>query len=279
LRKCVVFLGFFLLLVGGLYSQKKLEFNLSFNGSLVNPSDLNAMAEFVNSAFERAVQLYPQITLDHPLPLVKNMWGGSVELKPFFTPYFALGLGFGFSLGKRKGISTIYDASGYEWGRTVLNPKIFYPFARAYFVYPLKDFSLELSAGMGYFYGDFSTELETFVSRGGAWNYISLRDVKKWAPGFMGGLGIKYWPWKKVGIFLSGSYNYLNFKDLRGVYQVTDGTRTYGTVYHLEMMIDSVWYPFLRAGKPNPSSSVRNVREAEFNFSGFSFSAGLSFRF
>ena len=268
----------------------KFGLSFNFNYALVSPDDFNATVGYFNGiaedwkSFLSSVGYSPSI--DHPLEKLTHMLGGAVEGKFFINPKIALGLGFSYMTATKNSSTTLTLTTGsmdFYASKSTLKASILAPYLGVSFLVPAQMLSIEFFADAGYFMGNFSqTYTGNFMTHSYTFNY---EDMKKSTLGFMGGVKLNINLQPNMGIFLMGKYTMAKFKDIPGKETLTFGSTTdtiTGTVYYYEQHFHLNWYPMIwvfDTPPPSPPSDVRNLRKAEFNFSGFYLGAGFFFRF
>ena len=263
-----------------------LSFN--FNYALVSPDDFNASVGYFNGIADNWKALLASAgyspSIDHPLEKLTHMLGGAVEGKFFINPNIALGLGFSYMTGSKNSSTTLTTGStDFYTSESTLKASILAPYLGLSFLVPAQMLSIEFFANAGYFMGTFSQAYKgNFMSTSYTFNY---EDMKKSTLGFMGGVKLNINLQPNMGIFLMGKYTMAKFKDIPGKMVITFSGTTdtiTGTVYYYEQQVFSNWYPSIWVFDTPPPSTppgMRNLRKAEFNFSGFYLGAGFFFRF
>lgn len=273
--------------------EKKFSTSFSFNYAFVRPEDFNSPVKFSNQLENDwagvAEEAGHSAEIDHPMQEVKHLLGAGFEGKYFFTQNLAINFGFTY-LSRKKLSSTNFslDSTSLINAEANLKASMAVPYLGFSFILPSRWFSMEFFSDAGYFIGRFSQN--SYLKLGSLIKeYKQISDMNKSVLGYIVGtrLNINFNP--SMGIFFEGKYTGVNFKDIHGKIRVTtDGTleeRT-GTVYYYEInasiYIDhhsySGWYPVLNVME-SPSTSARNLRKAEFNFSGFYLGGGFFLKF
>ncbi len=266
--------------------EAKFDFSFNFTYALVNPEDFWAWGRTFNTIFEYYEQIWvsygytPQ--MDEPLTNLKHMLGGDAELKYFLKDNFAIGVGFTLLSGSKDEKRRLEVAGTYMEVNQALKSSITAPFLALHFYMPSETVNFEVFAGAGYYIGKFSADYlyTTNFSRPFS---VSLTDMKKSTPGFFGGLRVNFPIQENMGIFVAGKYDYIKFTDIEGKYSSGGGGGTYttGKVYYYEILSNGRWLPMLTPFQtpPAPSRTLRNIRPAEFNFSGINLSLGFFVKF
>ncbi len=256
-------------------------FSFNFDYAFVNPEDFNAITRGNNMWFESLLNAYPgYLEIDHPLKELKSSMGGGVEFTFRPHPSIGLGLGFSYAMGKRGGDSTISDPMGnYLKFTQDLTSTIYGPYFSLHFMVPAQTITLDLFARAGYYMGSFKIS-NSMSSSGGGGGMYSIEDISKGTIGFGGGMRLNISLSGSSGFFLGGSYNLIKFKDLEGTEKSGGGQYT-GKLYYVEEETSfGPWLPNLWVSDTPPSNPhLRNVRPAEFNFSGFTVGAGFFVKF
>ena len=262
-----------------------LSFN--FNYALVSPDDFNASVNYFNGIAEEFKTLFSGAgytsSIDHPIEKLTHMLGGAVEGKFFINPNIALGLGFSYMTGSKNSSTTLTSGSTEVYtSESTLKASILAPYLGLSFLVPAQMLSIEFFANAGYFMGTFS---QTYKGEFILPYSFTYEDMKKSTFGFMGGVNLNINLQPNMGIFVTGKYTLAKFKDIPGKMTIMTGgptdTKT-GTVYYYEQHVISNWYPSIWVFDTPPSplpTDMRNLRKAEFNFSGFYLGAGFFFRF
>ncbi len=267
-------------------TSERRKFALSFNFSyaFVDPKEFNANSEYINGFLKEWKAFFEDLgastRLGEPLKGMKNLLGGGLEAR--FMPVKNLGIGLGFSMfsGKAEGKGTLtIESGGSEEIYFNQNRKatIYAPYFSLHFLYPSPAVTLDAFAGAGYFMGNFSEKFDYEFMGPGYW---TMDNIKKSSLGFLGGLGLEFNLSQNIGLFLQGKYFLAKFKDMEGDFK-NDRQSLHGDVYYMEVKGDLGWYPLMSIFEtpPSPSSNQRNIKKAEFDFSGFYLGAGLVIKF
>ena len=293
MRKFFVFLGIFLLMAFS--ALARVEFNLSLSQAFVNPSDFNANARNLTELYKYIVSNpSPGVDLhmNGQLEELKKLIGITAEFRFFVTPNLAFGAGFNYQ--NRDKVSSFeygWESSAHTYTVTFTEHKkvrISTPYMGLHLIAPVSYLTLDLYGNVGYLMGNFPDynlhNVSTLDSSSNIYDYW-ITDVKKNTIGFWAGLRIDFNLNANVGILAFGEYRYAKFKDLKGTWRrevngtVTD-TRT-GNLYYFESQYCTPnWYPGIYVDNTPPTSpQYRNVRKAEFDFSGFYAGIGFFLRF
>ncbi len=262
--------------------SQRFEVNLNFAYSMINPKEFYAFSELSNEVLNLLSLMYEMggssTKIEGNLEGLKNMFSGGAEAKYLFTNNFGIGLGFTASFGNKGGSATFSwihptHGSGNLKIEQSLKANIYAPYLALHLIYPSSMVYVDAYGGGGLFIGKFSMNYD--YSEGGYDHF----QINKSTLGFLGGFRIGFNVSEGMGIFLDGRYTLAKFKNLEGDHTTSSGS-THGTVYYYEQQIIN-WIPALTISDTAPSSSAdrRNIRPAEFNFSGFSLSIGLFYRF
>lgn len=155
--------------------------------------------------------------------------------------------------------------------------------------FPLKLF---LFGGVGYYFGKITYIFRTDIQPAGvvlpSWRQLE-GEIKDQALGFQGGAGLEFKIIPKVNFFIEGRVRHCELKSWEG-----DQTKTESHVFR-DSISGSMWYyeefhgltgeyhPKIALSEDKPISSdidpKRNIREFEFNLSGYSLRGGIRIRF
>ncbi|GEM_PF-997454 len=267
--------------------EARFDFSFNFTYALVNPDDFWTWGKSFNSQLEHtegAWRSYGVDTqLDPALGNLKHLLGGDAEIKVFLHRNIAVGLGFsllkGSKVQERRLDGELGGVTHYLDVSQTLKSSITAPFLALHFVMPSETADFEVFAGTGYYMGRFSADYD-FNSDIYAPYTLSFTDMKKSTLGFLAGIRADIKLQKNMGIFVGGKYTFVKFKDLEGKMTYNSSSIT-GKIYYYEYLTSLGWMPALLASStaPAPSPGIREIRPAEFNFSGFNVSVGLFFRF
>lgn len=142
-----------------------------------------------------------------------------------------------------------------------------------------------LKACVGYYFANYSRisrEDQSGANKGYDW-YTYQEDGRSSGFGFQGGLGFEYRLNRNLALVIEGCGRYakidgfnVDYKDAYsyGLSRSGSGTLYYYEYFDLEF---NKWYPGIGVRKSAPSNdpTLRNVREAVFDFSGFALRAGI----
>ena len=267
-------------------SLKKFEFSANFSLSKVNPSDFNADSDSLNKVFKGLLNL-PSVEgqVDHYLELLDKLTGGEAEFVFYPTEKLGLGLGFLIKSGGTDTSSTLTETSPDYLSMTYkANTKanIYAPFLSLHLRYPVSMLTLNAFAGLGYYMGNFSLKYDYSYSDEPIPCFDYLENLKKSTLGFFGGVKFQFNLTENFNLYLQGKYTAVKFKNIEGDYRSCDGTSYHGTLYNynveMEEGLGTGNFAWIFPSEPS-EPDMRNVRPAEFDFSGLSFGAGLSIRF
>ncbi len=254
-------------------------FSFNFTYALVSPEDFVGEGKIWNGILDFFGGY--GFTKTGELKELKNLLGGDVEVS--YYPARNLGIGIGFSLNSGKTNSTmrIDDSMGnYMQATQELKASIYGPYVKFHFIIPAQTLSMDLFADVGYYSGSFS--MHHAYAYGGSFVIMPTRsdaDMKKSTIGFGGGAKLDLSLSSSFGVFLSGRYRVLKFKNITGTYKSEIETFE-GTLYSYDEEVLGKWEPGSGLHETAPSGPhFRNVRKAELNFSGFYLSAGFFLRF
>ncbi len=96
----------------------------------------------------------------------------------------------------------------------------------------------------------------------------------------MGGIKIKMRLGENTGFFVDSSYKFIKFKEIEGKL-VSGNKELSGELYYSEVKVIDEWLPFiwLYESEPQENNLTRNIRSAEFDFSGLYVGFGLYVKF
>jgi opacity protein-like surface antigen len=288
----LTFLGVFLLTTSGNTQDFLKNFSLKFSGGIGNTetADLGDFIDSINSQFSDIGSL---LRLTHTGEIKDVNWGLDIEGELIFNLSENFGLGFGLGYMKRTE-SSMRELS------------LLAPLARisvtwepefrvipiclsGYYFYPVANkMNIFLKVGVGYYSAKikFLTRQEQegiFEPTG--WSQSDGEGTDS-SIGFQGGLGFEYEVSDNVLLIAEGSGRYVNFNDWDVEDNYTDSIGQSlvetGTFWYTEEMNDLTgkYYSSLQLLEERPQETgFRNVRKAEFGFSGFSFKVGIRIRF
>ena len=211
------------------------------------------------------------------------------ELILNLTPRLGIALGSGYFQASKKS-SVNYDF----WiisAKDTIHPKVsVIPITLGvYYNLPLfRLFSLNLNAGLGYYWGELKWEDQyVFEAQGFSDRGTERWNASKGTIGFQGGLGIDFHLTSHLALALEGFGRYAELKGLSGDWTLEgkDSSGSYSergkrTLWYFELSSETRKYPMVGLYEERPeSSSFLNVREAAINLSGFSVRAGIKFTF
>jgi opacity protein-like surface antigen len=218
-------------------------------------------------------------------------WGSDFEGELVFSLSKNFGVGLGVGYLKRSKDSSL-ELTLQPLGRAALTWKPEYSLIpitmSGYYSFPIASkMNAFLKAGIGYYfvkvYFKLREEYEAFVGMSG-WEEEEA-EAKESGLGFHGGLGFEYNLTATISLFTEGMGRYLKITNWE-----FEGTGTYpsgviegsGTAWYEEEFFEATgkYYPGLEITEQRPSRpGLRDVREAEIDFSGFSFRVGIRIRF
>ncbi|MFC2162016.1 hypothetical protein ACFLRX_10240, partial [Acidobacteriota bacterium] len=236
------------------------------------------------------------------------MYGYSYGVEFFldFTPHIGIGIGAGyFQVNKKSEVDRTYnyyspaDNSNLLSFSETIFPKIdAIPLTfNLNFGLPLGSFvKFNLSGGIGYYLGtavwDYHEETKNTDNKMD-W------ETKSNAVGFQGSLGFDFNLGKKIVFFIEGAGRYVKLEDLSGKLTIkekwfgSEDSNTYENAFlkyfEYNSYLTDEWYPLVTIDENGivgsaynnvPSfNSIRNLRNAVINLSGFSLRAGLKIKF
>ncbi len=268
--------------------KKNFELNLILGGGLVNPDDLNTpvdgMNKFISSGKEYGELVGETVEVTDGLKKVQNVLGGGIEAKYYFNNNFGINLGMEMYSKNVSGKSELkYTTSNYYYASTVdLKSKIYSPYIGLTYSVLGDIFSFDIYGNIGYFIGKFNLRYEEQESDNGSTDtyWEDITDVNKSSIGFIGGVKGKINLNEKFGIFMAVNYRMVKFKDLDGKMKDSQGKSFEGKLYYLENDVFGTWIPFVDLYEEEPNYYwMRNVRLAEFDFSGVYIGGGIFFYF
>jgi len=266
------------------------KFSLKFSGGMGNTAggDFNAVPDGMNSI---SGDLIPLLGLTKTGNLENPKWGLDFEAEFVFSLSKNFGVGIGVGYLKRTKDSSLEMALE-PLGRATINwePEFsLIPITlSSYYSFPISSkMNAFLKAGIGYYFVKvnlkFREEYESFFGESG-WEEDEAEATDN-AFGFHGGLGFEYNISGSIALYAEGMGRYLKIKDWETEWKTTyplgviEGS---GTVWYTEELWLPLgkYYPGLEILEQRPSGpEYRNVREAEIDFSGFSFRVGIRIRF
>ena len=280
---------FFLTATGNTQDFLK-KFSLKFSGGLGSTAggDFNAFPDGLNSL---ATDLAPFLGLTKTGELENPNWGFDFEGEFLYSlsENFGVGLGVGYQRRSKEtslkmALESLMSATlTWEPELTIIPINL-----SGYYFFPVgSKMNAFLKAGIGYYFAKVYLKLrEEYASFLGleGWNEDEF-EAKDSGFGFHGGLGIEYNLTGTISLYAEGMGRYLKITDLE-----FEGTTTYasgvikgsGMLWYLEEFLDAngEYYPGLQISEQKPTDpAYRNVREAEVDFSGFSFRIGIKIRF
>ncbi len=275
--------------------NKKMEVSFDFSYGFVDPSEFNATFSFYNALFEYLYDVNKsggyETELSPLLSGIKDMPGGSFELRYYLNPSIGVNIGMEFySSGVKENLFLNIDYGYDEVEYTVsndINSKIYAPYIGLTFSIPSKTLSLDIYGDIGYFMGNFKKESNFIIYLNGKEDYgytETIPELKKSSIGFMGGVRAKLSLSENMGFFVNAKYKVVKFKELEGTQEIdyiNGSSKTYeGTLWYLEYYMLGEWnnISFIYETEPE-GTNYKNARPAEFDFSGIYLSAGLFFRF
>ena len=288
----LVFLCVFFLTTSGNAQEflKKFSFKLSGGMGNTKTADLKDFIDGLNSQFSDIGAL---VSLTPTGELKDVNWGVDIEGEIIFS--LSDNFGIGFSLGHMKRTETSsaelsllapVASVSVSWNpeyRVIpicLNGYYFFPIATKMNVF--------LKAGIGYYSAkiEFLTRQESELFFGETGWSQSAGEGTDSDIGFQGSLGFEYEVTENVAFVAEGSGRYVNFNDWDVENRYTDSTGLSivetGTFWYAEEFVDLTgkYYATLGLSEQKPQSQgSRNIRKAEFGFSGFSFRIGIRIRF
>ncbi len=288
---CLTFLCVFLLTMSGNAQDILKNFSLKLSGGVGNTetADLNDFIVGINSQFSDIGSL---LRLTQTGEIKDVNWGLDLEGEFIFNLSENFGVGFGVGYMKRTEssmgelsllaplarISVTWEPE-FRVIPVCLNGYYFYPVANKMNIF--------LKAGVGYYSAKikFLTRQEQEGIFESGWSQ-SDGEGKDSNIGFQGGLGFEYEVSDNVLLVAEGSGRYVNFNDWDVEDDYTDSTGQSlletGTFWYTEELneLTEKYYPSLQLLEERPQETgFRNVRKAEFGFSGFSFKIGIRIRF
>ncbi len=257
-------------------------FSFNFDYAFVSPDDFNANVRGYNQFFS-SIGPYLRVatTLDKPLEELKNVPEGGLEFTFYPNPRIGIGLGFSYLKGHKETVSNFSSTPLSMKVSMVLNADIYGPFLSFHLLFPTYTLNMDLFAKTGYLMGKFYQKIDSYISPPDLPEYIYFEDISKGSIDLEGGVKITVPVGKSAGIFLGASYRLLNFKDLEATrkssYPSMQPTGR-GKLYTYEVLAFTQQWASVLNFYPS-GSNYRNLKPAEFNFSGFKLTAGMSFRF
>jgi len=266
------------------------KFSLKISGGIGSAAggDFNALPEGVNS---QAADLIPALGFTKTGELENPKWGPDFEAELVFSlsRNFEVGLGVGYQKRTKESslelsLDSLMNATLTWEPEYSLIPLTL----SGYYSFPIASkMNSFLKAGIGYYFAKvylkLREEYESFFGQDG-WEEDE-GDAKDSGFGFHGGLGIEYNLTGTISLFAEGMGRYLKITDweFEGTTSYASGVSKFsGTVWYMEVLQGemSKYYPSLGVSEERPTGpGVRNVREAEVDFSGFSFRIGIRIRF
>jgi len=280
---CVLFFMFFVFLV---YSEappeKKFELKLSGGISRLSGTDYDASDrgwDYLRKASmenQGGTYVWEQNSLD---------WGWEIAGEILFnlSSRFALSGGVGYIAGKStskgttalEGITTINEAD--------LKAKAIPVTVGIYYFLPISSRSrVYLSAGVGYYFASFT---RAYLREDNTPYWINADFTGSGGDvGFHGGIGFEYVMSKSIAIVIEGFGRYAKIRGFEGTRSRGDSNdwsdSVDGNYYYSERFVwTDEWVSRTNIGTSPPSGDdVRNVRDAEIDFSGFTIRFGLKIK-
>jgi len=280
----------FLLMSAGNAQDLLKKFSLKLTGGYGSTAggDFNAFPDGLNSL---AADLVPFLGLTKTGELENPKWGLDFEGELVFSLSENFGVGLGAGYQKRSKETSLELALEPLISATLTwEPELsLIPVnLSGYYFFPIGSrMNAFLKAGIGYYFAKVYLKLrEEYTSFLGleGWDEDEF-EAKDSGFGFHGGLGIEYNLTGTISLYAEGMGRYLKITDWE-----FEGTTTYasgvikgsGTLWYLEEFLEATgnYYPGLQISEQKPTDpEYRNVREAEVDFSGFSFRVGIRIRF
>jgi hypothetical protein len=200
------------------------------------------------------------------------------ELIINFVPQIGIGLGFGYIHGTKK--SEVTFTSLALNGLWINKPKVkTIPVKLGIFItLPMNDtMSIILNVGGGLYFANYSYNWR--IEENGYWEEVN-QEANAVSFGFHGGFGVEFKITPTFSFILENQGRYAKISGFKGKLNITD---SYGNSHKEEGRLyywneNSYTFVFIRGEKPS-GANINNVREAEVNYSGFTFLMGIKIRF
>lgn len=269
---------------------KKFSFKLSGGMGNTKTADLK---DFIDGLNSKLVDLGSFFGMSQEGELKDVDWGLDLEGEIILNLSESFGVGFSLGYMKRTETSEARLSLLAPLARLSITWEPEYriiPFClNGYYFYPVASkMNIFLKAGVGYYAAKIN--FRTRQDEGGifgqtGWNQ-SDGEGKDSTIGFQGALGFEYEVTDSVILVFEGSGRYANFNDWDVENYYSDSTAfssvEKGTFWYTEEYenLSGRYYPTLRLLEQRPQEEgLREVRKAEFGFSGFSFKLGIRIRF
>jgi len=201
----------------------------------------------------------------------------------YLTPRFGISFGSGYIFGmKGKDVNKII-VGGQTFTEEVKVSAIPVKLGVYYFLPLSSRARFFLNGGIGYYFSKWSEAYRNEWS--GGWFTID-REAKASGIGFHGGVGFELNLVSNISLVFEGQGRYAKIGGFEGDKESRAfipgwESSTEGSLYYFEWLpwTDN-WYPMVDISGEEPSGDrIRNVREAEVDFSGFTFRAGIKINF
>jgi hypothetical protein len=259
-------------------SQAQSRFTLRLNGGLnmLDGGDLNAGAEGWFNFWDAFATAFGNTTSGtfSAAKLGLN-FGGDFIFQ--FTPSMGVGIGAGMLSASKESVMDFSNPGGSGTiTHNVTASAIPLRLSFFYFLPASPTINVVFHAGLGYYLA--KADYKMTLSGGGTTTTDEM-DTSGNGLGFHGGLGVEIALMQNMGIMAELAGRFASFGGFEG--DETDGGTTHGKLYYYDDNLGSFGtYPTIVIDNSLPSGSgISNAREASVSFTGFSFVAGIFFRF
>jgi len=263
-----------------------IEFSLKLHGgiSYMVVGDMNDALQGITDYYRDL----PNVDIEGELKPVHFGFDLGGEIIINFTPRIGVGLGAGYSqVSKKSTMDVNWEGSAYK---DTANPKAtVIPLTFGLYVgLPMGNImNLMLNAGIGYYLGtiqwNYSWDSEFH-------DYEENWEAKSNALGFHGGLGLEFNFSRNLALVIEGFGRYAKLKSLKGDYSWKrdffgheEGIKEEAIFWYYDWSSSDTGneYPRIEFNDvmPTETSFQRNVREGEFDLTGFSIRMGIKIKF
>jgi hypothetical protein len=286
-RVLIILFSLVFLLAGSNLIQAAGEkgFSLYIGGAfnLVNPADINDMRNDIMDSYDGTGDYFNWDEF-------KSMLEANLEFVYHLSSYFGVGLGFGYMMGGVDDISYGWESgSNYADYTRTFDVSAFFVNLNIHGFYPISPrLTISAMAGIDYYFGTYKSTLDgdydyylvTYIPPWYIWwhffdNYTRDEEATQSTIGFHGGVNFDIGLSPNIYFVIGVLYRYVNFNDLQGTldYQSTIWT---DESYEGTLAFDTE-DPYLMIEEEGDISG--DLRKAEINLSGLSFSAGFRIMF
>jgi len=262
-----------------------LEIQMRLSSGLwrMNLSEVNAALAGWHEGLKRLADVDPNLDIVSGKP--RNLHLGidfEAELILSFSRWIKLGLSAGYGYGFLDEEATLLtvNQAGVLYERARPTKVSTYPFlVSGYFNIPLgRKFNAYLRAGVGAIQARYIAREAQKMDAERRYTYTSYDYAKSRRPTYLGGLGFSYSFDETLGFFFEAALRSARVNGFAG----ENLNIKNGILYSFEESLPQAgfWRPSMHVRYEAPQGdSVRNVREAEVDFSGYSIKIGLILKF